>query len=162
VEVDVVYNDQLAIPSINHYDKILLSPGPGIPSEAGQLMDVIERFADQKPILGICLGHQAIAEHFGSSLHNLSTPLHGVQSTLDITESDYLFEGVPEQFQIGHYHSWVVNPDGPNTLEVIATDEQTNIMAIRHPHYDIRGFQFHPESILTEHGEQLLKNWIKH
>ncbi|CAG5083904.1 anthranilate synthase component II [Parvicella tangerina] len=160
VEVDVIYNDQINIPAINHYDKILLSPGPGIPKEAGQLMEVIERFASEKPILGVCLGHQAIAEYFGGNLTNLKQPLHGVQSTLSITKEDYLFKDIPPSFQIGHYHSWVVNPNDLNELEVTATDSDNNIMAIRHPHFDIRGVQFHPESILTEYGKKLLQNWV--
>lgn len=162
VEVDVVYNDQVDIAAVNHYDKILLSPGPGIPSEAGQLMEVIGRFATEKPMLGVCLGHQAIAEHFGGSLINLEKPLHGVQSELSTIRQDYLFHESPASFQIGHYHSWVVNPDQLNELEVTAKDANGNIMAIRHPHYDIRGVQFHPESILTEHGRQLLQSWIRH
>ena len=162
VEVDVVYNDQIDIAAINHYDKILLSPGPGIPSEAGQLMEVIQRFATEKPMFGVCLGHQALAEHFGGTLINLTQPLHGTQSELSINEMDYLFDNTPTCFQIGHYHSWVVNPNDLNELEVTAVDSNNNIMAIRHPHYDIRGVQFHPESILTEHGTQLLQNWIKH
>lgn len=162
VEVDVVYNDQVDIATVNHHDKILLSPGPGIPSEAGQLMEVIGRFATEKPILGVCLGHQAIAEHFGGNLINLEKPLHGVQSELSTILPDYLFNQSPTSFQIGHYHSWVVNPDQLNELEVTAEDGNGNIMAIRHPHYDIRGVQFHPESILTEHGKQLLQNWIRH
>lgn len=162
VEVDVIYNDQIDIAAINHYDKILLSPGPGIPSEAGQLMEVIERFATEKPILGVCLGHQALAEHFGGSLTNLEQPLHGVQSELSTTQHDYLFEEAPDSFQIGHYHSWVVNPEHLEEMEVMAEDERGNVMAIKHTHYDIRGVQFHPESILTEHGKQLLQNWIKH
>lgn len=162
VEVDVVYNDQIDIAAINHYDKILLSPGPGIPSEAGQLMEVIERFSIEKPMLGVCLGHQAIAEHFGGRLTNLERPLHGVQSKLTTTQQDYLFDETPDSFHIGHYHSWVVNPEQLNELEVIAEDERGNIMAIKHPIYDIRGVQFHPESILTEDGKQLLQNWIKH
>ncbi len=161
VEVDVVYNDQVDIPTINHYDKILLSPGPGIPHEAGQLMEVINRFATEKPILGVCLGHQAIGEFFGCTLTNLDKPLHGVQSKLTVTQEDYLFDQLPSSFQIGHYHSWVISPEELKELEVTAKDSKGNIMAVRHPHYDIRGVQFHPESILTEHGKQLLKNWIK-
>lgn len=162
VEVDVVYNDQIDIATVNQYDKILLSPGPGIPSEAGQLMEVIERFATEKPMLGVCLGHQALSEYFGGSLTNLERPLHGVQSALSTALPDYLFEETPNTFQIGHYHSWVVDPGSLEQLEVTAVDEQGNVMAIRHPLHDIRGVQFHPESILTEHGKQLIKNWLKH
>lgn len=162
VEVNVVYNDQVDIPLVNHYDKILLSPGPGIPKDAGQLMEVIERFADHKPMLGVCLGHQAIAEYFGGKLLNLPQPLHGVQSNLSVNQTDYLFEDIPNKFQIGHYHSWVVQPQENSEFEILASDENENIMAIKHTHYDVRGFQFHPESILTEHGARLLQNWIKH
>ncbi|MCB9197652.1 MAG: aminodeoxychorismate/anthranilate synthase component II [Flavobacteriales bacterium] len=161
VSVDVVLNDKIDIPTINQYDKILLSPGPGIPVEAGQLMSVIDSFIGEKPILGVCLGHQAIAEYFGNQLINLKDPLHGVQSNLTLQAHDYLFENTANSFQIGHYHSWVVDPTDLKELVVTATDSQDNIMALKHPHYDARGVQFHPESILTEFGTQILRNWLK-
>ena len=162
VTVDVVYNDQVEISTINEYDKILLSPGPGVPKDAGKVNEVIARFADSKPILGVCLGHQAIGESFGATLHNLVHPLHGVQSDLTVLKKDYLFDNLPQSFKVGHYHSWVVQPQLPEQLEAIASDQDSNIMAIRHKFFDVRGLQFHPESILTQNGRQILKNWVRH
>ena len=159
-EIDVVKNDQLDFSYINQYDKIVLSPGPGIPKNAGMMPQLLSEFASTKSILGICLGHQAIAEHFGTNLINLSEPLHGVASEIEIIKEDYLFENLPKQFKIGHYHSWVVSETVSDDLEILAKDELGNIMAIKHKKYDVRGLQFHPESILTENGKTILTNWI--
>ncbi|WP_339609917.1 aminodeoxychorismate/anthranilate synthase component II [uncultured Planktosalinus sp.] len=160
-QVHVVKNDKFELDLINIYDKIVLSPGPGIPKDAGLMPQVILEFGAVKPILGVCLGHQAIAESFGGALHNLESPLHGIASRVEVTQEDYLFKNIPKQFNIGHYHSWVVKPELPATLEVLAKDAFGNIMALKHSSYDLRGVQFHPESVLTEYGHQLLENWIK-
>lgn len=160
-EVEVLKNDKIDLESINNFDKILLSPGPGIPKEAGLMPEIIKRFASSKSILGICLGHQAIAESFGGSLINMQTPLHGVASALTITQEDYLFDGISSGINVGHYHSWIVDNKLPDTLEVLATDESGNIMALRHKEYDVRGLQFHPESVLTESGIAMIANWLK-
>lgn len=160
-QVHVVKNDKFELDLINSYDKIVLSPGPGIPKDAGLMPQVIREFGATKPILGVCLGHQAIAESFGGALHNLKSPLHGIASQVEVMQEDYLFKNIPKQFNIGHYHSWVVKPSLPVGLEVLAKDGYGNIMALKHSSFDLRGVQFHPESVLTEHGHQLLKNWIQ-
>jgi anthranilate synthase component 2 len=160
--ITVVKNDKISINEIEMYDKILLSPGPGIPRDAGLMPEIIKRFAPSKSLLGVCLGHQAIAESFGATLKNLEEPLHGVASSITILQENYLFENCPKNFKIGHYHSWVVEEKSlGNELEVLAKDEKGNIMAIGHKTYDIRGVQFHPESVLTENGKQIITNWIK-
>lgn len=159
-EIDVVKNDQLDFSTIPQFDKIVLSPGPGIPKDAGMMPQLLTEFASTKSILGICLGHQAIAEHFGTDLDNLSAPLHGVASKIEIVQADYLFENLPKKFTIGHYHSWVVSETISDDLEILAKDELGNIMALKHKKYDVRGLQFHPESILTENGKTILTNWI--
>lgn len=159
--VTVVRNDEAATAVLDGCDKILLSPGPGLPGEAGQMPDIIRRYAPTKSILGICLGHQAIAEHYGARLHNLPEPLHGQASELQVQQQDPLLAGMPARFQVGHYHSWVVSPaDCPPALEVLAKDERGNIMAIRHRQHAVYGLQFHPESVLTEYGSQIIQNWI--
>lgn len=160
--LDVVLNDKVDLEKVIEYDKILLSPGPGLPSGAGLMPELLKQFASTKSILGVCLGHQAIAENFGATLINLSEPLHGVASSISINELDYLFENVPQLFRVGHYHSWVVNTNMPKELIATATDAKGNIMAIKHHQFDVRGVQFHPESVLTEHGKIILHNWIKH
>lgn len=160
-DITVVKNDKILLEEIETYDKILLSPGPGIPKNAGIMPEIIQKYASSKSILGVCLGHQAITEAFGGELYNLPEPLHGIASTMTIEKEDYLFNKVPQKIQIGHYHSWVVSVKDSNNLEVIARDEQNNIMAIKHKHYDVRGVQFHPESVLTQHGKTILKNWIE-
>ena len=160
---DVWRNDKFALEDVNAYSHIILSPGPGIPSEAGLLLAVIERYAATKSIFGVCLGQQAIAEAFGGKLHNLSRPMHGIATPIKITDKDEkLFAGLPEIFKVGRYHSWVVDQDGlPETLTVTAIDEKDNsIMALRHQQYDVRGVQFHPESVLTEYGRAILQNWL--
>lgn len=160
-EVEVLKNDKIDLDSINKFDKILLSPGPGIPKDAGLMPEIIKRFASSKSILGICLGHQAIAESFGGGLINMQMPLHGVASALTITQEDYLFDGISSGINVGHYHSWIVDNKLPYMLEVLASDESGNIMALRHKEYDVRGLQFHPESVLTESGIAMIANWLK-
>lgn len=162
-QVDVVRNDAFQMSRLEPYDKIVLSPGPGIPEEAGLLNDVIRRYAGRKPILGVCLGHQAIAEVFGGRLENLRTVYHGVQTPTHIINHDYLFEHLPETFEAGRYHSWMVSRSGlPDSLEVTAISDDGHIMALRHRTYDVRGIQFHPESILTPEGARILQNWLNH
>lgn len=162
-QVDVVRNDAFQMFQLEPYDKIVLSPGPGIPEEAGLLNDVIRHYAGRKPILGVCLGHQAIAEVFGGRLENLRTVYHGVQTPTHIINHDYLFEHLPKTFEAGRYHSWVVSRSGlPDSLEVTAISDDGHIMALRHRTYDVRGIQFHPESILTPEGARILQNWLIH
>ncbi len=161
-DIEVVRNDKVDLGGLHQYHKILLSPGPGIPNEAGLMGDLIAKTYSSKSILGVCLGHQAIAEYFGGSLINLTEPLHGVSSSISILREDYLFANTPLTFNIGHYHSWVVSHSIPEGIEIIAKDEAGNIMAIRHKTYDVRGIQFHPESVLTEYGRIMIENWLKH
>ncbi|MGX1755172.1 anthranilate synthase component II [Sphingobacterium sp. NPDC055346] len=160
---EVVRNDKFELEDIEKYDKILLSPGPGIPEEAGLLLDVIRKYAPTKSILGICLGQQAIAEVFGGKLYNMPKPLHGVATSIQVTDpSEPLFENFPEDSKIGRYHSWAVDPDSLNEdLKVTAVDSNGVIMALSHTKYDVKGMQFHPESILTDNGKTLIANWIK-
>ena len=156
-----VRNDQFRLPDLEAYDRILLSPGPGIPSEAGLLLDVIRTYAGRKPILGVCLGHQAIAEAFGAHLENLTSVFHGVQTPVRLCSDDTLFDGLPAEFPVGRYHSWVVSRHGlPACLEVTADSPEGQIMALRHRDFDIRGIQFHPESVLTPDGPTILRNWL--
>jgi anthranilate synthase component 2 len=161
VEVTIIRNDQFHIDDLEAYDKIMISPGPGVPSEAGLTKKVIKTYAGKKPILGICLGHQAIAECFGGELNNLTEVYHGVSTDISIKE-DYLFKNCPKTFQVGRYHSWTVAKNLPEVLESIATDEHQMNMALKHKEYDVRGLQFHPESILTPLGFQIIKNWVHH
>lgn len=162
-EVDVVRNDKFELKDLEQYDKIVLSPGPGIPSEAGLLLDVIRTHAGRKPILGVCLGHQAIGEVFGASLENLKEVYHGVQTEGTQLGNDYIFEGLPERVMMGRYHSWVVAKDSvPECLEVTAMSDDGEIMAMRHRQYDIHGIQFHPESVLTPEGKTIVGNFLKH
>ena len=161
--VTVLRNDRFRLPDLEDYDKILLSPGPGIPEEAGLLPDVIRTYAGKKPILGICLGEQAIGEVMGGRLVNLQEVYHGVQTPVTLTADDYLFRGLPRQIAVGRYHSWVVDRDSlPDCLEVTAVSEEGYIMALRHRTFDVRGIQFHPESVLTPDGKVLLQNWLQH
>ena len=160
-EVTVYRNDQFSLDEIEAYDKIILSPGPGIPSEAGLLLDVIREYAGRKPILGVCLGHQAIGEAFGGKLENLSEVFHGVATPCHITASDPLFLGLECDITIGRYHSWVVSKEGfPACLEVTAESDEGQIMALRHKEYNIHGIQFHPESVLTPEGKTIIQNFI--
>lgn len=158
---DIYRNDKISLEEVEGYDKILLSPGPGIPSEAGIMPELIKKYAASKDILGICLGHQAIGEAFGGGLINLTEVVHGVASKVRI-QTDPLFDGVPEFFTVGRYHSWVIDETLlPADLEVIAKTPDGQIMAVRHKNYRVKGLQFHPESILTENGVQIIKNWIE-
>lgn len=160
-EMDVIRNDKISLEEVDSYDKILLSPGPGIPSEAGIMPELIKKYASEKSILGICLGNQAIGEAFGSSLTNLTEVLHGVGSQVEIVE-DLLFKGLPNAFKIGRYHSWVINESTlSKDLEIIARSSDQQIMGVRHKKYDLRGLQFHPESILTENGQSIMRNWLE-
>ncbi|MDR0265867.1 MAG: aminodeoxychorismate/anthranilate synthase component II [Sphingobacterium sp.] len=155
-------NDKFKLEDIEDFDKILLSPGPGIPEEAGLLLDVIRTYAPHKSILGICLGQQAIAEVFGGTLFNMEKPLHGVATNITVVdESEKLFQDFPKDSKIGRYHSWAVNKDTlPASLKVTAIDENGIIMALTHTEYDVRGMQFHPESVLTTNGKKLIENWL--
>jgi len=162
--VEVRRNDQISLEKVADYDKVLISPGPGIPQEAGITLDVIREYGSSKSILGVCLGHQAIAEAYGGSIINLTTVYHGVTGQMkQVIEGDYLFEGVPLEFDAGRYHSWVVEPATlPGELEITVENDEGYIMAIRHRRHDVRGVQFHPESVLTEYGGKMILNWIKH
>ena len=162
-EVTVIRNDRFHLDEVAEYDKILLSPGPGIPDEAGLLKEVIKKYAASKSMLGVCLGQQAIGEVFGGSIENLSEVFHGVATNASIIVADEpLFKGLEKEIEVGRYHSWVVsNKDFPDVLEVTAVDENGQIMALRHRTLDIRGVQFHPESVLTPKGKQIIKNWIE-
>ncbi|MBP5570807.1 MAG: aminodeoxychorismate/anthranilate synthase component II [Prevotella sp.] len=160
-EVSVFRNDQFELPQLEIFDKIVLSPGPGIPSEAGLLLDVIRTYAGRKPIFGVCLGHQAIGEAFGGRLENLSEVFHGVATEGTQFGNDPVFAGLPQKITMGRYHSWVVSREGfPDCLEITAESNEGQIMALRHKEYDIHGIQFHPESVLTPDGRQILRNWL--
>src|SRR6185295_17246798 len=186
-KVDVYRNDQIPLENVKGYEKIILSPGPGIPGEAGLLLPLIKEYASSKSILGVCLGHQAIGEAFGGKLVNLSEVYHGVATPVKIVSressnvkrqtsnvngksnsrltshvSQNLFEGIPEEFEAGRYHSWIVSDENfPGELEVTARDENNFIMALQHKTYDVQGVQFHPESVLTPRGEDILRNWLR-
>ncbi|MGB0656504.1 MAG: anthranilate synthase component II [Flavobacteriaceae bacterium] len=159
-EVTVKRNDCFPLGELEAFSKILLSPGPGIPEEAGQLKAVIERYAPTHSILGICLGHQAIAEVFGGQLENLTQVYHGLATPIQQTVEDPIFTDLPKTLEVGRYHSWVVAQPLPNDLEILALDEKQQIMALRHKQYDLKGLQFHPESVLTPLGEKILENWL--
>lgn len=160
-EVMVFRNDNIDQDVLTRCDAIVLSPGPGIPSEAGDLMDVIDTYKGQKPILGICLGHQAIAESYGGKISNMKEVFHGMEDRLVVEDrEDPLFEGLPEEFNVAKYHSWIVKKTLPKELKVIAKDVDGRVMAIRHEKENVVGLQFHPESIITENGKELMKNWI--
>ncbi len=160
-EVTVLRNDQFNLDDLEEYSKIILSPGPGIPTEAGLLCDVIRRYAGHKPILGVCLGHQAIGEVFGGQLENLSDVFHGVATEGTQFENDALFSGLPRRITMGRYHSWVVSKENfPDCLEVTAESDEGQIMALKHKELNVRGIQFHPESVLTPDGRKMLQNWL--
>ncbi len=163
-EYSVIKNDQLKIEDVELFSKILISPGPGLPSEAGIVNEVISKFAPSKKILGVCLGHQAIAEVFGGELFNFPMVRHGVTTNVEIADdTDYLFENLPSQFEAGLYHSWAVSRQNfPDCLKITSVGTDDVIMSISHLEYDVKGVQFHPESIMTPHGGQLIKNWLKH
>ncbi len=157
----IVRNDQFEIDEVENFDQILLSPGPGLPKDAGLMPKVIERYAASKNILGVCLGHQGIGEVFGGRLFNLPQVYHGMVTPIELTASDPLFEGIPTEFKVCRYHSWVIEKDSlPKQIEVTSVAENGNVMSIRHKEYNVRGVQFHPESIMTEHGKALMKNWL--
>jgi anthranilate synthase component 2 len=161
-KVDVYRNDQLPLEKVKDYDKIILSPGPGIPEEAGLLLPLIKEYASTKSILGVCLGQQAIGEAFGGKLVNLSTVYHGVATPCKIDNvKSKLFKGMPEEIEVGRYHSWIVSEENfPDELEITARDENNYIMALQHRQYDMQGVQFHPESVLTPMGEEIMRNWL--
>lgn len=161
--VTVWRNDCFDLDDVEAFDKIVLSPGPGIPSEAGLLLQVIARYANTKPILGVCLGEQAIGEQFGATLFNLPHVFHGIQTPAHIVADDYLFRGIERDILVGRYHSWVVQNEGlPDCLEVTAVSDEGQIMALKHRTLDIHGIQFHPESILTPCGRQIIANFVNH
>ncbi len=160
--VTVKRNDRLSLEEVEVFDKIVLSPGPGIPDEAGLLKAIIAKYAPTKSIFGVCLGQQAIGEVFGGSLINLDKVYHGTATQIKIIKEDIIFKGLPQEIEVGRYHSWVVNPfDLPDVLEATSTDENGQIMSLRHKEYDVRGVQFHPESVLTPEGKKILKNWLQ-
>ncbi len=176
-KVDVYRNDEIPLEKVKEYDKIILSPGPGIPKEAGMLLPLIKEYASTKSILGVCLGHQAIGEVFGGTLVNLSTVYHGIATPIKLVNGELsmggnpphtvrhsaknLFAGLPEELEVGRYHSWVVSDKGfPDELEITAMDDNGYIMALQHKTYDVQGVQFHPESVLTPQGEVILRNWL--
>ncbi|MEZ5104685.1 MAG: aminodeoxychorismate/anthranilate synthase component II [Draconibacterium sp.] len=161
--VDVFRNDEISLEDLEKYDKIVLSPGPGLPEESGLLREIIKEFAPKKSMLGVCLGHQAIGEVFGGKLLNMKKVLHGIATPVELTETkSVLFEGLPKTFEVGRYHSWIVQKeDLPECFEVTSYDNDGFIMSMKHKEYDVEGVQFHPESVLTPLGEQILKNWLK-
>lgn len=160
-QIDVFRNDEIQLNEISKYDGIILSPGPGLPNEAGLLMPIIEKYCATKRIFGVCLGEQAIAEAFGAKLENLKHVYHGVATDISITKSHYLFENMPKRLTAGRYHSWVVSKNRlPECLCIEAEDAEGNIMAISHKQYDVCGVQFHPESVLTPQGKQIIRNWL--
>ena len=166
-KVDVYRNDEIALEKVKDYDKIILSPGPGIPVEAGLLLPLIKEYASSKPILGVCLGHQAIGEAFGGKLVNLSTVYHGVATETQVGSQksgvrSELFKGLPDKIEVGRYHSWVVSDENfPEELEITVRDENNYIMGLQHKKFDVQGVQFHPESVLTPKGEEIMRNWLK-
>ena len=162
INLTIARNDKITLQEIEKFDKILLSPGPGIPSEAGIMMDLIKTYAPVKSIFGVCLGMQGIAEAFEGKLSNLSHVMHGVSSNTFVRDrEEKLFRGLPEQFKSGRYHSWVVDhPSLPGCFQVTAVDDENHLMAISHKQYDVRGVQFHPESIMTEYGKEMIANWL--
>ena len=157
-------NDQFRLDQVKAFDKIVLSPGPGIPSEAGLMTELLNQFSSSKSILGVCLGHQAIGEAFGCQLINLTEVYHGVATEIEVISKDEsLFSGMPSRFQVGRYHSWAIEPDSvSDILEVTAIDAKGQVMAVSHKQFDVKGVQFHPESILTENGKKMLQNWLKY
>jgi len=162
-DIDVIRNDQITIDEVNEYDAIILSPGPGLPKDAGIMPELIKQYAHRKAIFGVCLGHQAIGEAFGGEVYNLSQVYHGIETPMQVTNADILFENIPQKFNAGRYHSWSVRKENlPDCFEVTAEAEDGTVMAMRHKSYNVRGVQFHPESVMTEHGKQMLRNWLEY
>lgn len=162
IQVDVIRNDKIKLPEINSYDKIILSPGPGLPKDAGIMPKLLKEYSTTKSIFGVCLGMQAIAENFGCKLKNLDAVVHGMATPIKVIQQDFIFNNCPSQFNVGRYHSWVVDSNGlSQDLIITALDSQENIMALKHTAYDVRGVQFHPESILSDYGAEILGNWLK-
>jgi len=162
-DVEVIRNDKINLDDVAAFDKIVLSPGPGIPEEAGLLLPLIKQYAPTKSILGVCLGHQAIGESFGGKLINLKDVYHGIQTPVNIIENDYIFDGLGKQTLAGRYHSWVVSPDKfPGELTITAMSKENQIMALRHKEYDVHGIQFHPESILTPQGKAIIEKFLSY
>lgn len=163
LRVDVYRNDELSLPEVDKYNRIILSPGPGLPEEAGLLLNIIKTYAPTKHILGVCLGHQAIGETFGATLQNLPQVYHGIASKISKTKyKSILFEGLPDVFEAGRYHSWIVEKENlPDCFEITSTDSEGRIMSMRHKKYNLEGVQFHPESVLTPLGEKMIYNWLK-
>jgi anthranilate synthase component 2 len=162
ITVEVKRNDEMTGDEDGDFDKIVFSPGPGLPEEAGNLMQIIGSYAGKKPMLGVCLGHQAIGEYFGGKLMNMKDVLHGVATPVKVISESYLFKNLPVTFEAGRYHSWIVDKESlPACLEVTCEDNQGRIMAMRHKDFDIQGIQFHPESVLTAVGEKILENWVR-
>lgn len=160
-EVTVFRNDEFELKELESFEKILLSPGPGIPDEAGLLKEVIKTYAKTKSILGVCLGLQAIGEVFGGTLTNLEKVYHGVATKVSKTEDDFIFNNLPNEMEVGRYHSWVIsNKNFPQNLIITSTDANGQIMSVKHSVYDVRGVQYHPESVLTPHGKKILENWL--
>ena len=160
-EVTVVKNDPVDLKDVQNYDRIILSPGPGIPSEAGQLISVIKEYGSRKPILGVCLGHQAIGEVFGGKLINLDTVFHGLSTPINILSTESIFQNLPTTVHVGRYHSWILQKEGfPEELQITAEDEEGMIMAFKHKEYPLYAVQFHPESILTPEGKKMMENWL--
>jgi anthranilate synthase component II len=162
-QIDVFRNDEISLDAVGEYDKIILSPGPGIPSEAGICLDLIRRYSPEKSILGVCLGHQAIGEAFGGTLTNLDSVYHGVATPINIiAPEDPLYGDIPGRIEVGRYHSWVVSRDKlPDCLKITSIDDGGLIMGLSHKQYNVRGVQYHPESVLTEHGMKIIENWLK-
>lgn len=159
----VVRNDKITLPEIDEFDKIIISPGPGIPSEAGILPELLREYAGKKPILGVCLGHQAIGENFGATLENLDDVYHGVQTMTHVIADDYIVKGMGNDFPVGRYHSWIVSEKNlPESLVVTSVDDAGKIMSLRHKDFDIHGVQFHPESLLTPGGNKIISNFLMH
>jgi anthranilate synthase component 2 len=161
-KVEVHRNDEIPLEDVKAFDKILLSPGPGIPSESGLLLPLIKEYAASKSIFGVCLGQQAIGESYGGSLSNLTKVYHGIATPVHLTHPSSLFEGLPNSFNVGRYHSWVVNEkDLPKDLIITSKDEESYIMSLEHTKYDVKGVQYHPESVLTPEGAKIIANWLK-
>lgn len=160
-EVVVKRNDELMLEEVEEYDKILLSPGPGIPDEAGLLKAVIERYAPTKSIFGVCLGQQAIAEVFGGKIINLDKVYHGLATEIEVVDNDVIYENLPKKMEVGRYHSWIVSKDLPDELVVTAVDGEGQIMSLKHKEYNVYAVQYHPESVLTPQGKKIIENWVK-